>query len=201
MRSMLRLLPRRRTLVLIALSSIGIFNGLMLVKPWASDTVAVTAMAEAAAPRPSDGQSAGARSLISMGKTTLLPEDEQRRVRASLMFMSYFLLSTRSLGARCGELGEDVGAVARDFAAAHHDEYERASAVLGANGLNADIVWALYGRDLEALTQGHFNQYSRLYERNAAGVCQLFAAEPAAFTRQRSFAKNYPDLHKSLMTE
>lgn len=188
----------RRRLFLLA-SLLGLINAVLLVRPWARDTVAATPMATAAAPASQSQSAVDSRALLAVGKTQLLSSEDGARVRASLMFVSYFLMSTRSLAAHCAAEGIDIATSAEAFAAAHQGEYGRASEILAGHGLNADLVWALYADQLERLSSGHLEQIGARHVTDRAGACRAIAAAGERYASVRSYAKNYPALHAALM--
>lgn len=195
------LLPSRRTSILAVLMLAGLVNASLIIRPWARDAVTATDIAAAAAAAPKEQSAPSTQALISLGKTQLLSADEAKRLKTGVLFMSYFLMSTRAFSARCEELGVDATAAAKSFATAHTSQYQRASEVIGENGLNADLVWTFYSGQLSELAGRHIDQYAAHDRQQPAEVCRNLAAAPDSFVERRDFARLYPTLNAELMHE
>jgi len=194
-------LPSRRASILAVLTLAGLVNASLVIRPWARDGVAATDIAAAAAAAPKEQNAPSTQALIALGKTQLLSADEARRLKTGVLFMSYFLMSTRAFSARCAELGVDAGATAAAFARSHTRQYDKASEVIGENGLNAELVWTFYSGQLAELAGRHIEQYAQYDRRPPAEVCRTLAATPDRFVEWRDFARLYPTLNAELMSE
>jgi hypothetical protein len=193
--------PQQRRLLLLAFAVIGIANALLIIRPWARDQVSATDMAVAAEPRVGAAGLPAAQALISVGKTQLLAEDDQREMRTALMFMSYFLLSTRGLAEKCVGHGIDVRPYSEVFAREHRAEYDRASRRLAGHGMNAEIVWTFFADQIAGLASGHIAQYARAHGGDEQRACRRLVEEPALFAGLRAYDANYPQLHARLMAD
>lgn len=194
-------LPNRRSSLLAVLMLAGLVNASLIIRPWARDAVTATDIATAAAAAPKEQATPSTQSLISLGKTQLLSADEAKRLKTGVLFMSYFLMSTRAFSARCAELGVDASAAATAFARSHTSQYDKASDVIGENGLNADLVWTFYSGQLAELAGRHIEQYAQHDRIEAAEVCRTLAKAPDRFVERRDFARLYPTLNAELMSD
>lgn len=192
--------PSRRASLLAVLTLAGLVNASLIIRPWARDAVPATDIAAAAA-APKDHGAPSTQALLALGKTQLLSADEARRLKAGVLFMSYFLMSTRAFSARCAELGVDTSAMASAFAHRHGRLYDKASEVIGGSGLNAELVWTFYSGQLTEIAGRHIGQYAQYDRQMPAEVCGALAAAPDRFIERRDFARLYPTLNAELMGE
>jgi hypothetical protein len=190
-------LPRWRTLLLV-FSAFGIVNAMLVLRPFTAEHVPPVPMSVAIAPV-QGASPVGLRAYISIAKTRTVPAAERDRVHAAIMFISYFLMSTRALGAECDNAGEDLATAKAAFANAHRPEYDRASTFLSSHGVNSDILWHLFKSDLTGLANEHLGQYASRFKASRAETCARLAAEPERFVAMRHFPTAFPDLHQLLM--
>jgi len=140
------------TVVLIALSTFGLVNGLRVVRSWAGTPVTPTPRATATVPAastPADLNAYLALTRFHLETATASRDD------ASFKFLAFFLMATRATAQHCAALGVDVGPAVERFSAQYAVEYEQASAELAGNGLNASRIWQLVGGDIAKLAVRH----------------------------------------------
>lgn len=189
---------RNRRKLAVALTAIGLINATLILRPWARDAVAPTDIAAAVA-APVAPQDVGAQALISFGKAQIATAVDQRRIDDSMMFIAYFLLSTRAFGDQCEARGSSFETAKAAFASAHTSEYERASQFLAGHGINTEFIWAYFKTQLMELAAGHVTQFADLEGTDAASVCAKLASEPRFYTERRRFSVHHPELHGRLM--
>lgn len=196
-----RLLPRTwpsRRKVMLGLFVVGLINGIIVLRPFSRETIDPVPMSAAIAPAGS-GTSIGLRAYLSFAKAQVAPVAEREAIHASIMFLSYFLMSTRGMGEFCDRTGVDLGVAKATFANVHQDEYERASTVLAGHGVNSETLWGLFKPNLTGLAEVHLEQYGTRFNTNRTGTCARLAGEPENFAALRFFRTNHPAIYAQLM--
>jgi hypothetical protein len=188
----------RRALV-AAIAAVSLLNATLLLRSLGGQEIAPTSAAEAAAPQRAPSGLPSAGSLVSVGKVAILGEDQSRQVRTATLFLSYYLISTRATTTLCAGEGVAIDAFTRRFADLHAGEYERASALLAPHGMNSELIWSIYGAQLETLAAGHVQRIATLDETGTRDACARIAEEAEQFAAGRRYAERFPELHASLM--
>ena len=189
--------PSRRV-VFAALSVIGLINCVLLLRPFGQEGIEPVPISAAIAPAKSESP-LGLRAYVSFAKTRTVAAKDRDMIHASIMFISYFLMSTRGMGEHCDRTSTDLGPAKATFANVHQTEYEKASGFLASHGINSDILWQLFKTDLTNLASIHLDQYAARYSQTRAGTCQRLADDPESFAAGRFYRTNYPALHAVLM--
>lgn len=191
-----RLRSRRSTIVAI-LALIGLVNCWVMLRPLGGEDIAPLPITAAIAPS-SAATPVGLRAYVSLAKTRATGGDQRERTNAAIMFLSYFLVSTRGLGEVCEQAGVDLSAAKAQFAASHRQEYDLAATHLARQGLDSNILWTLFNANLVSLSVAHAEQYDLRFGTDRHGTCERLNADPAVFAAMRNFRSNYPTLHATL---
>ena len=165
------------TVVLIALSTFGLVNGLRVVRSWASTPVAPTPRVIATAPASSEPAELSAYLALTRFhlETATASRDD-----ASFKFLAFFLMATRATAQHCAAQGVDVAAAVESFSNQYAVEYDLASDELAGNGLNATRIWQVVHGDIEKLAVRHVGGLEPAGSDDLTR-CRRLAANPAVY--------------------
>lgn len=190
---------RMITIAIATTLSLGSLSMAMAkVGEWATTPVPATSIEDAS--RRPRGES---RSLASYLVLTRLQHLGHAADAAdgAIKFIAYFLLSTRAVDVICSAEGVDVRAAVVAFSDRHSALYHQASAILAAEGLNADRLWQLFEDTLVDAGRTQLAAVSSSPAGEPAAACRALADGRVRWAEVRAYETNYPRLYRMLVAE
>jgi hypothetical protein len=136
----------------------------------------------------------------SLGKAMIAGNSLSKRTQAAAdVFWGFYFSNTRARPAFCADKGQPIPTFAKDFAAAHNPEVERAQQLYRESGASADRLYQLLEVNLTKQIDASMHEEAQTIPTTVNQLCQIYEANASALVPRMLFSLRLPVVERELM--